>query len=134
DGGVRHPRHDRGSLRRRRDRAHARGSNPAARHTRRPHAAARRSLRDRIHPRPASLGCGRATERLMRGLPALVLALPLVAGTAASVTIGSKAFPESWVLGEALATAMREDGVTGVTHRNNLGGTEIVFEALRSGG
>ncbi|TMQ70741.1 MAG: ABC transporter permease subunit, partial [Candidatus Eisenbacteria bacterium] len=70
----------------------------------------------------------------MRALPALVLALPLAAGTAAAaVTIGSKAFPESWVLGEALATAMREDGVAGVTHRNNLGGTEIVFEALRSG-
>src|SRR5881296_1834196 len=50
------------------------------------------------------------------------------------VVVGSKAFPESWVLAEALALAMRSEGVPEVTHRNNLGGTEIVFQALRSGG
>jgi len=55
------------------------------------------------------------------------------AAAAAPVTIGSKAFPESWVLGEALALEMRARGVAGTTHRSNLGGTEIVFEALRSG-
>jgi osmoprotectant transport system permease protein len=49
-----------------------------------------------------------------------------------TVSIGSKAFPESWILGEALASVMREDGIP-VTHRRNLGGTEIVFQALRSG-
>ncbi|HEY2924271.1 MAG TPA: glycine betaine ABC transporter substrate-binding protein [Candidatus Eisenbacteria bacterium] len=49
------------------------------------------------------------------------------------VTVGSKAFPESWVLAEALAEAMRSEGVRQVEHRNNLGGTEIVFQALRSG-
>ena len=52
---------------------------------------------------------------------------------APSVSIGSKAFPESWILGEALAGVMRAQGVT-VNHRRNLGGTEIVFQALRSGG
>jgi osmoprotectant transport system substrate-binding protein/osmoprotectant transport system permease protein len=52
---------------------------------------------------------------------------------AASVTVGSKAFPESWVLAEALAQAMRSEGVPRVEHRNNLGGTEIVYQALRSG-
>jgi osmoprotectant transport system permease protein len=46
--------------------------------------------------------------------------------------VGSKAFPESWVLGEALATLARAAGAD-ATHRANLGGTEIVAEALRTG-
>ncbi len=54
------------------------------------------------------------------------------AGAETRVTVGSKAFPESWILAEALAEAMRADGVR-VEHRNNLGGTEIVYQALRSG-
>src|SRR5205814_6998192 len=37
------------------------------------------------------------------------------------------------VLSETLAKAMRVAGVADVEHRNNLGGTEIVFQALRSG-
>src|SRR4051794_36588041 len=49
------------------------------------------------------------------------------------VTIGSKAFPESWILGEALTTLARQTGAADVEHRSNLGGTEIVYEALRSG-
>jgi osmoprotectant transport system permease protein len=51
----------------------------------------------------------------------------------ATVVIGSKAFPESWILGEALATLARDEGDAEVAHRQNLGGTEIVFQALRSG-
>ena len=66
------------------------------------------------------------------------LALTLLAAltarpAAARVTVGSKAFPESWVLGEALASLMRDRGIPEVVHRSNLGGTEIVFQALRSG-
>ena len=49
-----------------------------------------------------------------------------------SVTVGSKAFPESWVLGEALAALARSAGAD-VEHRRNLGGTEIVFAALSAG-
>jgi osmoprotectant transport system permease protein len=49
------------------------------------------------------------------------------------VAVGSKAFAESWILGDALAAAMREAGVSDVAHRRNLGGTEIVLQALRSG-
>ena len=49
------------------------------------------------------------------------------------VVVGSKAFPESWILGEALTKAMRAAGVPRATHRHNLGGTEIVAQALRSG-
>jgi osmoprotectant transport system substrate-binding protein/osmoprotectant transport system permease protein len=48
------------------------------------------------------------------------------------VTVGSKAFPESWILGEALATMARSAGCD-ATHRANLGGTEIVAAAARSG-
>jgi osmoprotectant transport system permease protein len=60
-------------------------------------------------------------------------ALLLVATPAESrVVVGSKAFPESWILSETLARAMRAEGAE-TQHRNNLGGTEIVFQALRSG-
>jgi osmoprotectant transport system permease protein len=52
---------------------------------------------------------------------------------AAKFTVGSKAFPESWILAEALASLARANGVEDVGHRDNLGGTDIVFEALRSG-
>ncbi len=65
---------------------------------------------------------------------AALLALALVVPPAAAgVTVGSKAFPESWVLGEALAAQMRDEGVPGVAHERNLGGTQIVYQALRSG-
>ncbi len=49
------------------------------------------------------------------------------------VTVGSKAFPESWILGEALTTLARQAGASPIEHRSNLGGTEIVYQALRSG-
>jgi osmoprotectant transport system permease protein len=52
---------------------------------------------------------------------------------APSVTVGSKAFPESWILGDALATLMRAADGARVEHRSNLGGTEILMQALRSG-
>src|SRR6185436_11485884 len=72
-----------------------------------------------------------------RGGPVGFVMLPLLAlvmfgiaahADAAPVTVGSKAFPESWVLAEALAQAMRSEGVPEVEHRNNLGGTEIVYQ------
>jgi osmoprotectant transport system permease protein len=50
------------------------------------------------------------------------------------VTVGSKAFAESWVLGDALAQLARQTGKADVEHRKNLGGTEIVYQALQSGG
>jgi osmoprotectant transport system permease protein len=49
-----------------------------------------------------------------------------------SVVLGSKAFPESWILAEALAELARAAGAD-ASHRANLGGTEIVAEAARSG-
>ncbi len=76
--------------------------------------------------------------RVLSGATALIL-IAAYAGPApgssagAPVTVGSKAFPESWVLAEALAQVIRSEGIADVRHRNNLGGTEIVFQALRSG-
>ncbi len=49
------------------------------------------------------------------------------------VRIGSKAFPESWILGAALASLAESSGDIEVEHAQNLGGTEIVFSALESG-
>ena len=68
----------------------------------------------------------------------LVLAALGIAGLAQAaappkVTVGSKAFPESWILGEALTTLARQAGASPIAHRSNLGGTEIVYQALRSG-
>jgi osmoprotectant transport system permease protein len=48
------------------------------------------------------------------------------------VTIGSKAFPESWILGEALATLAHDAGAQAV-HKYNMGGTQIVYSALQTG-
>jgi osmoprotectant transport system permease protein len=73
--------------------------------------------------------------RLRTTLGALLL---LLAGARAharpTVTVGSKAFAESWVLGDALAALARQSGTVDVEHRKNLGGTEIVYQALQSGG
>ncbi|HEX8789588.1 MAG TPA: glycine betaine ABC transporter substrate-binding protein [Polyangiaceae bacterium] len=48
------------------------------------------------------------------------------------VVVGSKAFPESWVLGESAAMLARTAGAE-ADHRRNLGATEITYAALRSG-
>jgi osmoprotectant transport system permease protein len=57
-----------------------------------------------------------------------------VAAAKPTVTIGSKAFPESWILGAALAQLARQTRSANVDERSNLGGTEIVYQALRTGG
>jgi osmoprotectant transport system permease protein len=48
------------------------------------------------------------------------------------VVVGSKAFPESWVLGEALTLLCSSTGAV-AEHRVNLGGTAIVAQAVRAG-
>lgn len=75
---------------------------------------------------------GRAITIALATAAYLVAGHPPVAAAAERVTLGSKAFPESWILGEALAQLARSAGATAV-HRSNLGGTEIVYQALRSG-
>jgi osmoprotectant transport system permease protein len=56
------------------------------------------------------------------------------ANAATPVVVGSKAFPESWILADALASLARgADAETEVEHRKNLGGTDIAFQALETG-
>src|SRR5262245_24576365 len=71
-----------------------------------------------------------ATSFLLGALPSKLAVAKVAAGGV--VTIGSKAFPESWILGEAMAELARRGGAT-AEHRSNLGGTEIVYQALTSG-
>lgn len=48
------------------------------------------------------------------------------------VTVGSKSFTESVILGEVVAGLARAAGAT-TDHRRQLGGTEVLFRALESG-
>jgi osmoprotectant transport system permease protein len=52
---------------------------------------------------------------------------------APAVTIGSKGFPESWILGAALTALVQETNSARPSHKKNLGGTEITYQALRAG-
>jgi osmoprotectant transport system permease protein len=66
---------------------------------------------------------------MLAAVAALVFAAP---GRAAPVAIGSKAFTESVILGEIAAILLRDAGV-GATHRRALGGTRVLWQALRGG-
>jgi osmoprotectant transport system permease protein len=69
---------------------------------------------------------------------ALALAAPACGGAGAPgaggppIIIGSKAFTESVVLGEIIATLARSAGAA-AEHRSQLGGTRVVWNALRAG-
>jgi osmoprotectant transport system permease protein len=70
-------------------------------------------------------------------LKRLLLLLVLLMGSAWAeppqrITVGSKLFPESWILGEALVQLGREAGAE-MVHRKNLGATQIIYEALKQG-
>ncbi len=65
-------------------------------------------------------------------MSALMAALVLPAHAAGSVQVGSKRFTESYVLGELARTALERAGVP-AEHRQGLGNTAILEQALRSG-
>ena len=65
-------------------------------------------------------------------LAALALAIALGAGAPPTVWVGSKSFTESVVLGELAAQLAASAGAR-VEHRAALGGTRVVWEALRRG-
>ncbi len=50
-----------------------------------------------------------------------------------SLTVGSKRFTESYILGEILAQTAQAAGEATVTHRAGLGNTAILFAALKNG-
>jgi osmoprotectant transport system permease protein len=55
------------------------------------------------------------------------------AGYAAEITVGSKRFTESYILGELVAGVARQVGEAQVTLKPGLGNTGVVFAALKSG-
>ena len=63
-------------------------------------------------------------------LSLFLLAAPLCAGE--SVVVGSKAFTESIILAEMAAALLEEEGLE-VDRQTNLGGTKVVFDALKGG-
>ena len=65
-------------------------------------------------------------------LVAGAILLAPVHGNAQDVTVGSKKFTESVILGELLAHLARETGAT-VEHRKELGGTRVLWGALLNG-
>ena len=69
---------------------------------------------------------------------ALTLLLAAVAGGASAVgaaelTVGSKRFTESYILGEIIARTARAAGEAQVTFKPGLGNTAVVFTALKNG-
>jgi osmoprotectant transport system permease protein len=65
-------------------------------------------------------------------LPLLLLfAVPATAATAA-VTVASKKFTEGVILGEIAVQRLRAAGIK-ATHRDQLGGTRVLWDALRAG-
>ncbi len=62
----------------------------------------------------------------------LLLVLPVSADPPVKIVVGSKAFPESWILGDALTLLAQQTGAE-VVHKSNLGATQITYEALRQG-
>ncbi len=77
--------------------------------------------------------CGVRAQRSALSLPLLLL-LATAASTLAGnpVVIGSKKFTESYVLGEIAKHAL-SDGNIPAEHRQGMGGTIILWEALRGG-
>ncbi len=63
----------------------------------------------------------------MRALAALCALSVCIPASAQSLTVGSKRFTESYILGEIIARS------AGATHKPGLGNTAILLEALKSG-
>jgi osmoprotectant transport system permease protein len=67
-----------------------------------------------------------------RSLIAALVFAPMACASAKPVTIGSKKFTESYVLGE-IATQILNDVGIAAEHRQGMGGTIILWQALRGG-
>lgn len=76
-------------------------------------------------------------SRLMRAVARAFVAVVLMASATAyaadAITVGSKRFTESYVLGEILTQHIQAAGGARATHRQGLGNTAILFAALKSG-
>jgi osmoprotectant transport system permease protein len=70
---------------------------------------------------------------MLRTLAAVIALLACAAASAADapLVVGSKRFTESYILGEIVAQTARQQGPA--EHRQGLGNTAVVFEALKAG-
>src|SRR2546429_2694271 len=80
---------------------------------------------------------GRARRARRRGpnglsLPSIILFVAVFSANAQPIVIGSKKFTESYVLGEIAKRSLNDAGIS-TEHRQGMGGTIIVWEALRTG-
>jgi len=71
--------------------------------------------------------------RRIRTLLALAAGLAFANVAAAGLTVGSKRFTESYILGEIIRQTAQAAGETTATHTQGLGNTAIVLNALTSG-
>jgi osmoprotectant transport system permease protein len=67
----------------------------------------------------------------MKAAPALLL-IAVAHHVAAEINVGSKRFTESYVLGEIATKVLRNEGLA-AEHRQGMGGTIILWEALKGG-
>ena len=67
-----------------------------------------------------------------RSLIAALVFTPIACASANPVTIGSKKFTESYVLGEIATRTLNDAGIA-AEHRQGMGGTIILWQALRGG-
>ena len=87
-----------------------------------------------------SVECAVAGDRRARAVDlhlwcvalAIVVLVPMSGLRAQEVTVGSKKFTESVILGELLAHLARDTGAD-ATHRKELGGTRVLWSALLRG-
>jgi osmoprotectant transport system permease protein len=87
----------------------------------------RSSRSDGLH---SAAGLRRLGSR--RSMCAALLLIPVACASANPIIIGSKKFTESYVLGEIARRALNDAGVV-AEHRQGMGGTIILWQALRGG-
>ncbi len=80
--------------------------------------------------RPSAASIRRLGSRC--SLVAALVFIPLVCASAKPIIIGSKKFTESYVLGEIARRTLNDAGVA-AEHRQGMGGTIILWQALRGG-
>ena len=87
----------------------------------------------KLLPRPRLVGRDRRARR--RGpnglsLPSIILFVAVFSANAQPIVIGSKKFTESYVLGEIAKRTLNDAGIS-AEHRQGMGGTIILWQALR---
>jgi osmoprotectant transport system permease protein len=88
----------------------------------------------RPHPRAYGRWLSRAITMFVASAGTMAaLHLPVVAAEMPRVVVGAKKFTESAILAELMAQVLEQRTGAQVERRFNLGGTNVVFDALRAG-